>query len=143
MAQWQPMFQQVGQSMGVPPGLISTIVQLESGGNPDAVGTSGEHGLAQLMPATARTLGVDPRDPQQAIRGAATLLRHLMTKYRGDIAKVLAAYNEGETQFDKRMKRGLPLPPITQRYVRNGLALLRAGGQQIQRAGVGAPQPTP
>ena len=134
MARWQPMFQQVGQSMGVPPGLISAIVQLESGGNPDAVGTSGEHGLAQLMPATARALGVDPRDPQQAIRGAATLLRHLMTKYRGDIAKVLAAYNEGETQFDKRMRRGLPLPPITQRYVRNGLALLRAGGQQPGRA---------
>lgn len=119
--------------MGVPPGLLATVAQLESGGNEKAVGTSGEHGLFQLMPETARTLKVDPRDPQQAARGAATLLRHLMTKYRGDIRKVLAAYNEGETKFDRRMRLGLPLPSVTQAYVRKGLALM-ARGQQPSRA---------
>lgn len=123
--------------MGVPPGLMSAIVQLESGGNPNARGTSGEIGLAQLMPATARALNVDPSNPEQALRGMATLLRHLMQKYRGDIAKVLAAYNEGETAFDRRMRKGLPLPDITQRYVRNGQALLRAGGQQVDVAAAG------
>lgn len=134
MARWQPLFQQIGQSVGVPPGLLHTVAQLESSGNPNAVGSSGERGLMQLMPATARSLKVDPSDPQQAIRGAATLLRHLMQKYRGDIAKVLAAYNEGETAFDRRMRRGLPLPSVTQQYVRHGLALLRAGGQPVQTA---------
>lgn len=123
--------------MGVPPGLMTAIVQLESSGNPNARGTSGEIGLAQLMPATAKTLGVDPRDPEQSLRGMATLLRHLMQKYKGDVRKVLAAYNEGETIFDKRMRRGLPLPDTTQLYVRNAMALLGGAGQAQPAAGGG------
>jgi soluble lytic murein transglycosylase-like protein len=118
----------------VPAGLLHAIAQLESSGNPDAVGGSGEIGLMQFMPATAKALKVDPRDPEQSIRGAATLLRHLMQKYRGDIASVLAAYNEGETAFDRRRRRGQALPAITQRYVRNGLALLGRGGQSLAGA---------
>jgi len=127
-------YQQVGRATGVPAGLLHAIAQLESSGNPDAVGGSGEIGLMQFMPATAKALKVDPRDPEQSIRGAATLLRHLMQKYRGDIASVLAAYNEGETAFDRRRRRGQALPAITQRYVRNGLALLGRGGQSLAGA---------
>jgi hypothetical protein len=60
-----------------------------------------------------------------------------MTKYDGEIWKVLAAYNEGETAFDRRQKRqpGLKsLPAVTQRYVRHGLAILGRGGQQEEAA---------
>ena len=126
-----PVFQQVGRRAGVPPGLLSTIAYLESAGNPNAIGSQGERGLMQLMPATARALGVDPTDPQASVQGAAELLRHYMQKYRGDIASVLAAYNEGETAFDRHRQRGEPLPAITQRYVRNGLAILRRGAQLL------------
>ena len=91
----------------------------------------------QFMPDTARRLGVDPRNPQQSIRGAAELLSHLMDKYKGQIWKVLAAYNEGEPAFDRRQRRspGLQsLPDSTQKYVRRALQLLRGGGQEVEVA---------
>jgi soluble lytic murein transglycosylase-like protein len=105
------------------------VALLESSGDPNAVGKQGEKGLMQLMPATARALGVDPANREESIRGAAKFLRHLMVKYRGNIASVLAAYNEGEPAFDRHRRRGEPLPETTRHYVERGLALLRGAGR--------------
>jgi len=128
-------FQQIGPLYGASPGLLRVVAHLESSGNPDAKGGSGEVGLMQLMPSTARSLGVDPRDPRDSIRGAAQLLGRLMRKYNGVTWKVLAAYNEGEPAFDRRQRKSpgrQSLPATTQRYVANGLRLLR--GQEIAEA---------
>lgn len=129
---WWGNFQRIGYSTGVPASLLAAVTQLESSGreNPP-VGGSGERGLLQLMPATARALKVNPNDPQQSIRGAAHLLKRLMQKYRGETWKVLAAYNEGEPAFDRRQRRSpgvQSLPPVTRRYVNRGLKLLGQRG---------------
>jgi len=118
--------------------MLRTIAFLESSGDPNPQHSGKEVGLMQLMPDTARRLGVtDRKDPQQSIRGAAKLLHHLWTKYGGDKAAVLAAYNEGEPAFDRHRRRGEPLPEVTRRYVQNGLYLLEGKGRpswQLQAA---------
>lgn len=80
---------------GLPSGLLDRMIQKESGGNPDAVSPKGALGLLQIMPATAKELGVDPRDPAQAVEGAAKYLARLNKNYGGDWNKTLAAYNWG------------------------------------------------
>lgn len=80
---------------GLPSGLLDRMIQQESGGNPDAVSPKGALGLLQIMPNTARELGVDPRDPAQAVEGAAKYLARLNKNYAGDWARTLAAYNWG------------------------------------------------
>jgi hypothetical protein len=67
----------------------------ESGGNEAAVSDAGAIGLMQLMPATARGLGVDPKDPKRNIEGGVKYLGQLMKKYDGNIGAVLANYNGG------------------------------------------------
>src|SRR5262249_58739466 len=89
----------------------------------------GEKGLMQLMPATAKALGVDPTNVQQSIQGAGKLLGHLWRKYKGDKAAALAAYNMGEPAFDRRRRLGKPLPEVTRQYVVNGLYLLEGVGR--------------
>ena len=80
--------------------LAKRILLQESGGNPNAVGTSGEVGLMQLMPGTAAGYGVkDRRNPIENIRGGVEYLDHLLKKYKSeDVA--IAAYNSGETKID-------------------------------------------
>jgi len=137
-ARFLPDFQRIGEANGVLPAMLRTIAFLESSGDPNPQHSGKEVGLMQLMPDTARRLGVtDRKDPQQSIRGAAKLLHHLWTKYGGDKAAVLAAYNEGEPAFDRHRRRGEPLPEVTRRYVQNGLYLLEGKGRpswQLQAA---------
>ncbi|MDX8352044.1 lytic transglycosylase domain-containing protein [Cognatiyoonia sp. IB215182] len=79
---------------GVPADLFLRLVQQESGWNPNAVSSKGALGFAQLMPATARALGVDPLNPEQNLDGGA---RYLRTQYEtfGSWPLALAAYNAG------------------------------------------------
>lgn len=81
---------------GLDPNLVLAVVAVESGFQPDAVSHKGAQGLMQLMPATARELGVtDALDPAQNLDGGTRYLRMLVARYGGDLGKALAAYNAG------------------------------------------------
>ena len=81
LTRWQPLIDRYAQQERVPPMLIAKMTERESGGNPRAVSSAGAKGLMQLMPGTARDMGVtDPFDPEQNIRGGLSYLRWLLAK---------------------------------------------------------------
>jgi cell wall-associated NlpC family hydrolase len=98
----------------LPDGLLAAVAKAESGFDPSAVSPAGAQGLMQLMPATARGLGVDPRDPAQAIDGAARLLARNLRDF-GSVPLALAAYNAGPAAV--RKYGGVPPYTETQTYV--------------------------
>jgi cell wall-associated NlpC family hydrolase/soluble lytic murein transglycosylase-like protein len=105
----------------VDPALLTALVNQESGFDPDAVSPAGAVGLCQLMPATARGLGVtDPRDPVQSLDGGARYLRQMLDAFGGDERKALAGYNAGPGNVQRF--GGIPPFPETQQYVKNVLA---------------------
>ena len=104
------------QRMGVNPDLVLRQMHQESGGNANALSPKGARGPMQLMPATAKQLGVDPTDPYQNISGGITYLKQNLDRYGGDEAKALAAYNAGPGAVDKY--GGVPPYRETQNYVR-------------------------
>jgi hypothetical protein len=118
------LFTRAGRANGVDPALLAAVARQESGFDPRAVSPAGAQGLMQLMPATARGLGVtDPFDPAQAVDGAATLLRDLISRF-GRIDLALAAYNAGPgavLRYD-----GIPPYPETRNYVRSVLDMWEA-----------------
>jgi hypothetical protein len=123
MAAWEDMLVELSQAYQVDPDLARAVMRVESGGNPNAVSSAGAIGLMQLMPGTARDLGVNPRDPQKNLEGGIKYLAQLADKYDGDYVKTLAAYNAGSSRVDSY--GGVPPFPETQRYVKNVLALYR------------------
>lgn len=100
---------------GVPEDLFLRLVQQESGWNPQAVSHKGATGLAQLMPATARRLGVDATDPHDNLDGGARYLRMMYDRF-GDWKLALAAYNAGPEAVEKH--GGIPPYAETKGYVR-------------------------
>ncbi|MCE0504946.1 MULTISPECIES: lytic transglycosylase domain-containing protein [unclassified Roseivivax] len=100
---------------GVPEDLFLRLVQQESGWNPKAVSHKGAIGLAQLMPATARRLGVDPHDPGQNLEGGARYLKAQYTRFRS-WRLALAAYNAGPGAVEKY--GGVPPYKETTHYVK-------------------------
>ena len=109
------MFAAAGARHGVDPTLLALVAERESGFDPRAVSHAGAQGLMQLMPGTARGLGVeDPFDPAQAIDGAARLLRGHLDQL-GSVDLAIAAYNAGGGAV--RRAGGVPPYPETQRYV--------------------------
>lgn len=96
--------------------LLASVVRAESGGQSNAVSRTGAQGLMQLMPGTARTLGVkDSFAPEQNINGGTAYLDALLTRYRNDLALALAAYNAGPGAVDRY--HGVPPFRETRAYV--------------------------
>jgi hypothetical protein len=117
---YSDLFSTASQKYGVPAALLSAVAKQESGYDSRAVSPAGAQGLMQLMPATAKHLGVtDAFDPAQAVDGAARMLRDLTRRF-GSTELALAAYNAGPGAVLKY--DGVPPYPETQRYVRYVLA---------------------
>ena len=97
------------------PDLIEAVGWNESRFHARVISPAGAIGEMQLMPATARALGVDPFDSQQNVQGGAIYLSHLMRRYNGDLVLALAAYNAGPGAVDKY--GGVPPYKETRAYV--------------------------
>ena len=125
-ASYQAMFTAAGAKYGVSPALLSSVARVESDFDPTARSGAGALGLMQLMPGTARDLGVDPLDPAQAVDGAARLLAQHLKTYNGSEQLALAAYNAGPGAVARY--GGIPPYAETQAYVARVLSY--ASGSQ-------------
>jgi len=109
--------QAAASAHGVDPALLAGLVRQESNFNPRAGSPAGAQGLTQLMPGTARGLGVaDPLDPAQSLDGGARYLRQMLDQFGGDVTRALAAYNAGPGAVARF--GGVPPYAETQSYVR-------------------------
>ena len=111
------LFKEAAQTHGIDPRLLVAIAHRESAMNPNATSRAGACGLMQLMPATARFLGVSNIfDPHENVFGAARYLRTLLDTFHGDLDLTLAAYNAGPGAVLRY--KGVPPYPETQAYVK-------------------------
>ncbi len=103
------------QRNGLDPNLVKAVIQTESNFNPKAVSSKGAMGLMQLMPPTAKMLGVDdPMDPMENIEGGTKFLADMMNQFQ-DRKLALAAYNAGPNAV--RKYKGVPPYAETQNYI--------------------------
>ena len=105
---------------GVDARLVAALISKESGGNQNAISEAGAIGIGQLMPETARELGVDPYDKLQNIEGTIKYLAQMLQRFGGDVSKALAAYNAGAGAVEAY--NGVPPYSQTQAYVNNVLS---------------------
>jgi soluble lytic murein transglycosylase-like protein len=123
-------FLAAGQQYGVSPALLKAVAKAESGFNPQARSSAGAEGLMQFMPGTAKSLGINPWDPQQSIMGAAKYLRSLLNQFDGNVSLALAGYNAGGGAVKKY--GGIPPYKETVAYVKRVTSLMEQyGGNQV------------
>jgi soluble lytic murein transglycosylase-like protein len=130
-AQYAAALTQAAAAANVSPRLLSALVWQESRWNQAAISPKGAIGLAQLMPATARDLGVNPADPAANLNGGARYLRQLLDQFDGDVERALAAYNAGPGRV--RSSGGVPAIAETRNYVASivrHISTLSTGGSQ-------------
>lgn len=121
---WEEHISDLAERYGVEEELVRAVIRMESGGKTNAVSSKGAMGLMQIMPGTAKMLGVDdPFDPVQNLEGGIKYLSQLSDKYEGDLEKTLAAYNAGPGRVDSY--GGVPPFTETENYVKNVLAQYR------------------
>lgn len=117
-------FQEAARAHGLPPALLAAVAWQESRGRDEAVSPRGAIGVMQLMPETARRLGVDPHDREDNIRGGAQYLRQQIDRF-GSVPLALAAYNAGPGAVLRY--GGIPPYRETRSYVASILARLGNG----------------
>lgn len=121
---WRETVAALAAKYDLSPALIEALVWQESRWREGAVSPVGARGLAQLMPGTARELGVNPDDPVANLEGGARYLRAQLDRFGGDLEKALAAYNAGPGRVIQA--GGIPAIRETREYVSAILARLAA-----------------
>jgi len=114
-ARYQPLVAHLAARYDLSPALIEAVVWQESRWRENARSPVGARGLAQLMPGTARDLGVNPDDPAANLEGGARYLRQQLDRFDGDLERALAAYNAGPGRVIRA--GGIPRIRETQNYV--------------------------
>ncbi|MBR1858815.1 MAG: lytic transglycosylase domain-containing protein [Selenomonadaceae bacterium] len=123
----EEMLEAAAAKYNVDPKLVRAVAIAESDLNQSAISSKGAIGVMQLMPETARSLGVDPYDVQQNIDGGTRYLKQLLDSFNGDVQKAIAAYNAGSGAV--RRYGGIPPYAETQRYVGRVMNLLNGREQ--------------
>ena len=124
---YETYIQNASKKYGVPANLIKAVIKQESGGKSTAVSKAGAGGLMQLMPATARGLGVsNVYDPAQNIDGGTRYLAQAIKTNNGSIPLALAAYNAGQGRVNQAGGK-IPNIPETQNYVKSIMAMYGGG----------------
>jgi soluble lytic murein transglycosylase-like protein len=123
-AAYPPMIAAAALRYRLSPALLDAVARQESGYRADAVSPKGAVGVMQLTLATARALGVDPKDPAANVMGGAAYLRIQLDRFDGRIDLALAAYNAGPEAVARH--GGVPPYPETLRYVKANLDRLAA-----------------
>lgn len=137
MSAYDAYINEAAAKYGLDPNLIRQVIRAESGGNANAGSPAGARGLMQLMPGTARGLGVtNILDPRQNIMGGSKYLRQQLDAFGGSIPKALAAYNAGPGAVTKY--GGIPPFTETQNYVKKIMGWLGGGDTAVLNAPAGA-----
>lgn len=118
------IFEEAANTFGVSVNLLTSIARAESNFRTDAVSSAGAVGIMQLMPSTAASLGVtNSYDARDNIMGGAKYISQLLSKYNGNTALALAAYNAGSGNVDQY--GGIPPFTETQNYVQKVLSYMK------------------